>query len=769
MKTRSVEAPQFLFFSLALGVAGTVALLAASAGIGDVLASDLPAILLLAAIALTMRLNTFTIPPAIVVSLVYTVQLATVLLMGGAVAAWVSVGTFLLALAARHPRGVKPRVIIAVVSFNVGMEALMTLSAGAAYQLEKIGGWTASGGLDALLSVRGLLSILVPAIILLAVNEILMTAGSWMRGIAVSDYLAGARRVLIVEAGMLPLALLLALVQMTAGARGLAVAAVVLIAASVLVKRLSDTREKLQGANLSLQRRVGELDVLGRVGRDISVSLQLDEVFEAILKHCSQLVDTGNFFIGLLDRDAGQVEIPIHTEGNVRLPPRRQGLGEGLTSLVLQRREPVLFRDLDEEAARLPIKPVIVTDLPTRSWLGVPLIAGDQVLGVMTVQDARPNAYDEETVRVLTTIAAQASISIRNAQLVRRIIDQARLEQENQDLRLVNQRKNEFVNMVAHQLQAPLTAIIGFSDLVRRMPLPHEATEHLLLIHRESRRLSELVEQLLSLSRIRSGRITPVRRRVDLNAIAREVVDSQVLLIRERSVHIDVGLEPKGLLVDADPALLHQAVANLVNNAIKYSPERSTVAIRTERRGPGGRRERLAGRAHGARQRARRLGRRPGSDLRGVLPRPEAGDAAGEGIGTGPHDREGDRPDPRRVDRGRLRARRRKRLLFHAARRRLAGAARHRPARRRGRCTTGLTESPARRTTGLGDRVGGLFPRESARMIAPRGRSKGIRRHPGPAPVAERGSHGQGSEERSGRGRSLVEKIIVMRVHDACT
>jgi signal transduction histidine kinase len=588
MKTRSVESPPFLLFSLTLGLLGLVGLFASTARFGGVGAVDLPAILLLAAIALTMRLNTFTIPPQIVVSLVYTVQLATVLLMGGTVAAWVSVGTFLLALAARHPRGVRPRAFLAVVSFNVGMEALMTLTAGAVYRLERVGGWTATGGLDTLLSVRGLLSILVPAITLKAVNEILMTAGSWLRGITVGEYLAGARRVLLVEAGMLPLALLLALVHTTAGAKGLAVAAVVLIAASVLVKRLSNTRDELHGANLALERRVGELDVLGRVGRDISVSLELNEVFESILKHCSELVDTSNFFIALYDRDTGQIEIPIHAEKSVRLPPNRIRLGEGLTSLVIQRREPVLIRDLfDQEIAELPIKRVVATPLPTRSWLGVPLIAGDQVLGVMTVQDERPGVYDEQTVRVLTTIAAQAAISIRNAQLVQRIIDQARLEQENQDLRLVNQRKNEFVNMVAHQLQAPLTAIIGFSDLVRRMALPNEASDHLLMIHRESRRLSELVEQLLSLSRIRSGRISPVRRRVDLNAIAREVVDSQVLLIRERAVQIEVGLEPKGLLVDADPALLHQVVANLVNNAIKYSPERSTVAIRTERRAPG--------------------------------------------------------------------------------------------------------------------------------------------------------------------------------------
>ena len=71
---------------------------------------------------------------------------------------------------------------LAVVSFNVGMEALMTLTAGAVYHFEQVGGWTTAGGLDSLLSLRGLLSVLVPAITLKAVNEVLMTVGSWLRG-----------------------------------------------------------------------------------------------------------------------------------------------------------------------------------------------------------------------------------------------------------------------------------------------------------------------------------------------------------------------------------------------------------------------------------------------------------------------------------------------------------------------------------------------------------------------------------------------------------
>jgi hypothetical protein len=224
MKRRSVDSPPFLIFSAALGVGGLITLLLLAAG-------QITGILLLAAIALTMRLNTFTIPPRIVVSLVYTVQLAAVLLYGGPMAAWISVGTFLLAAVLRRPPGVPARAFMAVVSFNVGMEALMTLTAGALYHQ------VAEGSPRSLLTVPGLASFLTTAVALKAVNEILMTIGSALRGTAVREYLAGARRVLPVETAMLPLALLLALVGETGGARGLAVAALVLILASVLVTR----------------------------------------------------------------------------------------------------------------------------------------------------------------------------------------------------------------------------------------------------------------------------------------------------------------------------------------------------------------------------------------------------------------------------------------------------------------------------------------------------------------------------------------------------
>lgn len=582
---RSADSPAFLVFGLVLGTGGALALLLATARLGPI---NIPPLLLLAAIALTMRLNTFTIPPRILVSLVSTVQMAAVILLGGTEAAWISVATFLLATLIRHPAGVGSRIVVAVVSFNIGMEAFMTLAAGAVYRRMAEASWPGAASPVFLLTPFGILSIVAMAVTIKAVNETLMTAGFYLRGSSVPDYLAGARRVWPVEAGMLPLGLLLALVGQTAGAPGLGVAALVLVLASVLVKRLSDAGNELHRINLDLERRVGELDVLGRVGREISSAIEIDQVLDVIRRHCSELVNTGNFFIALLDREAGLLELALNFEGGRRMEKQQIRLGEGLTSLVIQRREPLLIGDLDREAGSLPIQPVQFPGMRARSWLGVPLIAGDEVLGVMTVQDERAEAYDEETVRVLTTIAAQAAISIRNAQLVRRIIDQARLEQENRDLRLLNQRKNEFVSMVAHQLQSPLTSIIGFSDLARRQIGSGAPASHIETIHRESRRLSELVEQLLSLSRIRSGRIIPARRRVDLNAIAREVVDSQVLLIREREITIEVDLDPAGLPVEVDPVLVHQAVANLVNNALKYSPAGSTVWIRTERGSDGG-------------------------------------------------------------------------------------------------------------------------------------------------------------------------------------
>src|SRR5881409_1055330 len=116
---RSADSPAFLLFGLTLGTSGLLALVAATKPVPT---TEITSALLLAAVALTMRLNRFTIPPSIIVSLVYTVQFAAVVLLGGPVAAWISLGTFLLSLLVRPPSGVRPRVLLAVASFNVGLE-----------------------------------------------------------------------------------------------------------------------------------------------------------------------------------------------------------------------------------------------------------------------------------------------------------------------------------------------------------------------------------------------------------------------------------------------------------------------------------------------------------------------------------------------------------------------------------------------------------------------------------------------------------------------
>ena len=219
---RSAESPLFLSFGLAMGSVGIGVLLVASARLGT---PPILTLLLLAAIALTMRLNTFTILPRIVVSLVYTVQMAAVILLGGVEAAWIAVATFLIAILVRRPVGVTSRVFLAVVSFNLGMEVFMTLAAAGVYRLVL----AAAGSLErdrgitlALLSAGGMVAVLALGVTLTVVNEALMTLGSFLRGIPVAVYIAGARKVLLVEAGMFPLGLLLALIGTTAGERGLA-------------------------------------------------------------------------------------------------------------------------------------------------------------------------------------------------------------------------------------------------------------------------------------------------------------------------------------------------------------------------------------------------------------------------------------------------------------------------------------------------------------------------------------------------------------------
>jgi GAF domain-containing protein len=181
---------------------------------------------------------------------------------------------------------------------------------------------------------------------------------------------------------------------------------------------LLEQQEALRQAYEEAQRRVVELEVLNEIGQAISSTMELEELLELIYQQTSRLMETTNFYIALCDEPRGEWLSALHVEQGERQVQGRHPLGVGLTGHIIRTREHILLRDVQENLAFKEKEGIQVIGEIATSWLGVPMIAQERVVGVIGVQSyEHEHAYDEGHLRILSTIASQAAVAVANARL----------------------------------------------------------------------------------------------------------------------------------------------------------------------------------------------------------------------------------------------------------------------------------------------------------------------------------------------------------------
>ena len=198
------------------------------------------------------------------------------------------------------------------------------------------------------------------------------------------------------------------------------------VSASLVMYRLDQTRQRLE-------QRVRELGGLQAVGHTLSLSLELDEVLTAVYNQVSSLMPAAIFYVALYDEETATISFPLVIQDGQPIfrPTRPFTWGHGLTEYVLTRNRPLLINGNWEETIEL-----IGLDRDKigkgASWLGVPIRAGDQTVGIMSVQSHdTPSVYTQAHQDLLLTIAAQAGVAIQNVRLYEQIDSQlARRVQE---------------------------------------------------------------------------------------------------------------------------------------------------------------------------------------------------------------------------------------------------------------------------------------------------------------------------------------------------
>ena len=193
----------------------------------------------------------------------------------------------------------------------------------------------------------------------------------------------------------------------------------------LLVKQVADQLSlALENARLfqETQARAEELSVLNEMGRELSTKLDTMAIAEVVYRYTSRLMDTSNFFFALYDQKNEEKNYLVTFEEGQRIQLSPSKLGKGGFSDYIIRNKRTVFapNNVLKHMESLGIEFVALSEdeTPSQSWLGVPLMIGERVLGLISVQSVqKANLYNEHNRDILTTIASQAAIAIENARL----------------------------------------------------------------------------------------------------------------------------------------------------------------------------------------------------------------------------------------------------------------------------------------------------------------------------------------------------------------
>jgi signal transduction histidine kinase/CheY-like chemotaxis protein len=413
----------------------------------------------------------------------------------------------------------------------------------------------------------------------------------------------------------------------------LALLALALFTADRLQRRrlVSRERERARFAEARLRAEAAEtlarsesegkknVELLSEIGREITASLDFDTIFGKLYERVNQLADADVFGVGLYHPEKHEIEYRLAIEKGKRYAPYSRDTADRdqLPVWCIEHREAIFINDLPAEYQRYISKYQEDSQLledgsmsqPPQSLIYLPLIAKEQVLGIITIQSLEKNAYTAHHLNVLQSLASYTAIALDNAHAYRQLNEHEReirrLFEEAERARGVAEEadaaKSSFLSTVSHELRTPLTSVLGFAKIIKKrledriFPLvPKEdrkvvqtiqqIEDNLKVVVSEGERLTKLIDDVLDLAKIEAGKLEWHMETVNVGEVIDRATAATSSLLEPKGLHLEKRIAADLPSVTGDPDRLIQVVINLISNAVKFT-DAGTITCRAERRG----------------------------------------------------------------------------------------------------------------------------------------------------------------------------------------
>ena len=320
-----------------------------------------------------------------------------------------------------------------------------------------------------------------------------------------------------------------------------------------------------------LGRRVDILEAAGRCARALASSLDLDEAFSLFIRELQGLMPFDRMAIVLAEANIASV---VATAGRgadtVLRPGTLRPIEHSLIAEVL-RGETLYREDMTESRYAEEVE---LLGLGLRSRVAAPLLAGSRAIGMISVVREQPHSFSRDEIELLSLLGRFVATAVQN---IRAYEGERRTVEE---LRRLSALRADFVSLVSHELRSPMATVIGSARTLQsrwRELSPEQRESFLALIEDETSRLASLIGDVLDTSRIEAGTFTYTFEDVEVGELVRGIVSATE--IGQDEVELRAQISDGLPTVRGDSERLRQVLANLVENAIKYSPAGESVDV----------------------------------------------------------------------------------------------------------------------------------------------------------------------------------------------
>ncbi|MAT98020.1 MAG: hypothetical protein CL608_12815 [Anaerolineaceae bacterium] len=340
-----------------------------------------------------------------------------------------------------------------------------------------------------------------------------------------------------------------------------------IIFAQTVVDHLTTQLENVKLLDEALHR-AQDLITLNQVQANISRALDLEILARIIYGEVGRLLDNTCFQLALYEKETNQYQ-PVLTmveDKPVATQERTLSLDEPLFTFLNQDKPQLL----DAHAPLAQTEQFAQNGRTTQSSLWVPLLQDGVPVGLISVHSYEPLAYGESDTQLLRSIATQTSLAIANAQLFQQT------QQQNEELRELDQLKTQFLANMSHELRTPLNSIIGFSRVILKGidgPTTPAQEEDLQSIYTNGQHLLMLINEILDMAKIEAGKMSLNFEMINLHTAVAPAHDTMRSLINSERVNFIWDVPEDLPEIEADAIRLRQILLNLLSNAAKFTED----------------------------------------------------------------------------------------------------------------------------------------------------------------------------------------------------